>query len=233
LLFWLRHHLTRWRYLGVLLLLAIIFAEGVVNATYPRQKRWDVFANPPAYVKFLQQTEPHSRGFVAAALKANLGSAFGIHELDSLYTFFSSRMYELYVHYTRTMQPVFMREAAVLPPKPVPDAAGVGWVLINSAFTSMREAARARPYAAHYADDFVQIFRRETGRRHFFSSHYEVVEPAQALRQIASLQRGKLLLEERPSLPLAPNAADDPLPEVVSETLSSFEFRFHVPVCCM
>jgi hypothetical protein len=217
------------RYIGAALLMALIFVEGVVNATYPRQKRWDAFAHPPAHVAFLQQTETRSRGFVAAALTANVGSAFGIHELDSLYTFFSSRMQELYVHYTRSTQPIFMREAAVLPPEPVLDAAGIGWLLINKGLTQMLQNARARSHALIYGDDFAQIFRRESGRRFFFSSHYEVVAPDVALGKLASLESGKILLEQEAAFASTANAADDPVPAVVAEKLNGSEFRFRAP----
>jgi hypothetical protein len=220
---------TSWGRVGGWALLALIFAEGVVNATYPRQRRWDVFAHPPQYVSVLQQMQPRSRGFVVSALNANLGSAFGLEELDSLYTFFSLRMHELYMRYARSSEPVFMREAAVLPPEAILDRAGIGWLLIREEMTSFTNAANLRPHSVVYADHGFQIHRRDPTPRYFFSSEYHVTDRATALKLIATAPSREIVLEAMPPFPPAVNGVDDPAPELISAKLNSLDLRIRAP----
>jgi hypothetical protein len=215
--------------LAVALLSGLIFLEGVVNTTYPRQRRWDVFAHPPSYVRTLQNMRPNSRVFVFAALNANLGSAFCISEFDSLYAFVSTRMYELYMRYTNAPKWIFLREAKELPPNSVLDSAGINQLLIRTEFEQLRRAARDRGFFSIYVDDFVEIFLRPSTRRAFFTSDYEVANRVAALELIGSLRPRHVVLEEGSSLLPVANRQDDPDIDIVSSRLNSLSMRVRAP----
>ena len=76
-------------------LVSLLLIEGMVNLHFPRQKRWDVWENPPAYVEYLQQNAGLERVFtIGSALYPNAGSAFKIMQLDSLMMFNAPRTYQ-------------------------------------------------------------------------------------------------------------------------------------------
>jgi len=210
------------------LLLALIFVEGVVNATYPRQRRWDVFAHPPKYVSAVQQLPRPSRLFIAAALNANLASAFGIETLDSLYMFSPPRMYDIYQKYAASASFITMREATLLPPDPVLDRAGISHVLVRQQLPVIFVPTVIRSYPVAYEDDYVCLFRRDAALpRYFFSSEYQVADQAAALDLIGSASSQQIVLESFPPFSSSPNEVDDPLPELISAKLNSLELRIH------
>lgn len=213
---------------GALLALLLVI-EGIVNATYPRQRRWDVFAHPPGYVTALQKMPPGSRGFIAAALNANLQSAFGIDTLDSLYTFVSTRVFELYTRYAVPPPWVFLREATALPPDPVLDRAGISWLLLRHELKDLIFNATSRRHDVVYQDDYVRIYTRGPVPRAFFSSDYVVTNRAAALEAIATAPPRQLVLENAPALPPQPNDTSDPTPLIDSSRLNSMSLHVRAP----
>jgi hypothetical protein len=211
-------------------LLALVFTEGVVNATYPRQNRWDVFANPPGFVRFLAGLPHPARGFQAEVLRANLNSAFGIEQLGSLYTFFSNRIHTLYVTYTGSHERVFMRSASALPPELVLDRAGISWVTVNPHLSALVSSIAERGYPTIYEDDNgFRIFGRDSALRYYFTTEYQVADAARALQLIATTPASVLILEQQPAFPSTPNREDDPQPDVVSARLNTLELYFDAP----
>jgi hypothetical protein len=212
------------------LVVLVIVCEGIVNATYPRQRRWDVFAHPPKYVRILQKLPRLSRLFVGSALNANLGSAFGIHELDSLYSFSPQRMYELYQRYAISAAAISMREATTLPPDPVLDRAGISHVLARQQLPVIFRDAVLRSYPTAYEDDYVRLFRRDKAPpRYSFTTDYVVTDRSSALTAISTAPSGQVILESPPPFPSAPNGPADPVPEVLSARLNSVDLRVRAP----
>lgn len=211
------------------LLLLLIFIEGVTNATYPHQRRWDVFAHPPKYVTAMQQLSRPNRSFIAAALNANLGSAFGVNSLDSLYMFSPPRAYGLYQKYAVSGSFITMREATTLPPEPVLDRAGIDYVLIRQNLPRLFASALSRPYTVRYQDEYVCLFQRKRTPHYFFSSEYLVTDPPSALKLVSIEPSRTVLLESQPPFASVANAADDPEPELVSTKLNSLSLRLQAP----
>lgn len=210
-------------------LLVLIFSEGVVNATYPRQKRFDHFASPPPFVEKVKEIARDSRLFVGATLTANLPSALGLEALDSLYMFVPPRIYELYHTYTETAAVVSMREAATLPPDKVLERAGIGYVLFREQLPVMYGAALRRKYTYAYRDDSVALFQRGPAPRYWFSSDYTVVTSNEALKLSSTAPTNQLLLEVAPPFAPEPNVAGDAQPQLKSRKLNSLSLSVNTP----
>ena len=206
-------------------LVVLITVEGVISATYPRQPQLDVFAHPPQYVSVLQGLPRPFRLFTVAAFNANVGSAFGIDALDSLYMFSPPRIYNVYQQYAVAKTPITMREASRLPPDAVLERAGIGYILSRRSLTQ----SSPRPYPVSYEDELVTLFRRGNAPRYSFTSDYEVTDRPSALRLIASSPPGRAVLEAAPSFASVPNQPDDPAPEVVSSGLNHTVLRLRAP----
>ncbi|HEV2805083.1 MAG TPA: YfhO family protein [Chthoniobacterales bacterium] len=214
---------------ATVMFLSLIFAEGVTNATYPRQKRWDVFAHPPAYVSAVKRLPSPSRLFVAATLTANLGSAVGLETLDSLYMFSPPLVYDVYQKYAEPAAAISMREATLLPPEPVLDRAGIGYVLVRQQLPVIFTPAILRGYPVIYQDDYVRLFRRPNAPRYLFSSDYEVINHAPALERIATAPSDKIILQSNPGFAPSENRPDDPAPQLISAKLNSVDLRISAP----
>src|SRR6185503_5696697 len=142
---------------------------------------------------------------------ANAGSAYELREWDSLMTFNSSRTFELYKRYAAPGAYLFLREAVLLPPDPVLDAANVGLVAIHEARNGAMAEALRRGYRSFFNDGRVSLFVRATEPQFYFTSSFRVVTRKQALVEVSRQRpRRQILLEEDPGLPPAPNAASDP-----------------------
>jgi hypothetical protein len=211
------------------LLLALVAIEGIVNTTYPRQNRWDVFAHPPAYVSVVQGLQNPKRLFISNALIANLGSAFAIDGLDSLYMFSAPRVYALYQKYAAPASPITMRDTRALPPDPVLDKAAVNYLLLRFDVATLLTAAMNRGYATEYDDGYVRLFRRPAAPRYLFSSEYVVTDSSSALELIATTPLEQIVLETTPGFEASPNQFDDPEPQVISAKLNSLAVRLHSP----
>lgn len=215
--------LARW------LLVGLVVIEGITNATYPRQNRWDVFAHPPQYVSFVRGLEEPKRLFIGNALTANLGSAFGIDEFDSLYMFSAPRMYALYEKYAISASIRTMRDATALPPDPVLDKAAVNYLLLRFDVSRLLTAATDRGYTTEYDDGYVRLFRRGNAPRYLFSSEYVVTDPSSALHLIATTPLSQITLETPPGFEASPNQPNDPEPQVISANLNSLAIALHAP----
>lgn len=210
-------------------LLGLVAIEGIVNTTYPRQNRWDVFAHPPAYVSAVQGLPDPKRLFISNALTANLGSAFAIDELDSLYMFSAPRMYALYQRYAAPASPITMRDTMALPPDAVLDKAAVNYLLLRFDVANLLTAATNRGYATEYDDGYVRLFRRGDAPRYLFSSEYVVTNRFSALELIATTPLKQIALETPPGFEASPNQGDDPQPEIISTRLNSLALRLRAP----
>lgn len=210
-------------------LLAFIMVEGVVNATYPRQNRWDVFAHPPRYVSVMQGLQKPARTFVGGALTANLGSAFGIDELDSLYMFSAPRMYALYERYAISSTVVTMRDATAVPPDAVLEKAAINYLLIRHEMPKLFNAAASRGYATAYDDGYVRLFKRGAAPRYLFSSDYVVTGSYRALDLVAESPPQQIILETSPGFEPSPNQANDPEVQLVSAKLNSLTLSLSAP----
>lgn len=196
---------------------ALFLVEGVYHTYYPRQTAWDVWRHPPPYVERLKAEAGDGRVFAVRALAPNSSSAFEIFALDSLMTFNSPRVFELYRRFAAPEAKIFMREAERLPPEGILDRANVEIVaLIQDAERPLRQAL-ARGYQEIYDDGFIRLFRRPSSPRYYFTSLYRVVQTEKALvAAVAARPPSKVVLETAPSFPSQPNLPGDP-PVVVSE----------------
>lgn len=188
----------------------VAVAEGVLSLSFPRQTRFDVWRQPPPHVGALARLAD-GRSFVDFhALPANTNSAFGLFGVDSLMSFNSDRMIDLYRRHFRSFPEHFLREMAQLPAEPVLDRAGVGWLAVRAEFSDWLDEAARRGYTRSYQDEWAAIFRRPSGLRYMVTPSYRVTTPAQALEDVARVSSLEVLLEEAPGFPARPfdHAAD-------------------------
>jgi hypothetical protein len=213
------------------LLLGLVTIEGIVNATYPRQRRWDIFAHPPKYVVVLQHLPRPFRLFVGGALLANLGSAFEIDEFDSLYSFSPPRVYDIYTTYAKpgASSGPLLRMATVLPRDLVLDRAAINYVLVRQNVPAIYRPASRRSYPLFYKDDYVCLFQRRPASRYFFSTEYRLTDQASALKAISTAPAKEIIVESPPPVAASPNTPADPIPEVMSVKLNSLYLRLHSP----
>ena len=194
---------------------AVFVVEALCNTMYPRQHRWDVWRHPVPYVEKLIAASGGGRVFTAGVFLANAGSAFEVFTLDSLMTFNSTRVYQLYRRYVAPDTPFFLREASRLPPEGVLDRADLELLAIAESEGGLIAAAEARGYPTIYRDGYARIFRRAGSPRYFFTSEVELVAGRPALRRLGRLPPGRLtLVEEEPSFSPEPNRPDDPAVEI-------------------
>ncbi|MGH9387230.1 MAG: YfhO family protein [Vicinamibacterales bacterium] len=213
-------------------LLGLVAGEGVRNAAFPRQVRNDVFNRPPAYLRALQARGPLVRVMTLGnAPNANTNSPFAVSQLDSLHTFNSPRVFELYRRYAAPRAYLFLREATQLPPEPVLDAAGIGLIAVRLAFEQLLDEVRARSYTPIFADDYIQIFERPAPSRCFFTSDFRVL-PANGVLDALAFPRPtrRILLEAAPPIVVpALNRHDDPLPQRMTLWRNSLDVSLHAP----
>jgi hypothetical protein len=203
------------------LFFAGIFIEGVTNTTFPRQSRFDPFANLPPYVMAMKQMPDTGRFFTSRVLNPNLGSATGIRQVESLYNFQLTRLWEIYHTYTVPPQQIswhFLRDASELPPEPLLDRMNVGYVALRTGAVvtqKIDDAARTRGYPVAWQDAYARVYWRKTLPRAQFSSSYQVASRADALRLVAAAPADRMILEATPGFQAAANLRDDPQPRIV------------------
>ena len=101
-------------------LVALLLVEGTWNSHFPRQERWEASDHPPPHAEFLQR-EPASDVFYVRELDVReLGVRLRDHPGRFIDDFQSPRMFGLDRHYARGPTPLFLRDAAQVPPEPVP-----------------------------------------------------------------------------------------------------------------
>jgi hypothetical protein len=214
-------------------LMAAVFVEGVINTVYPRQHRFDVFAHLPPYVARMRELPDSGRYFTAKVLDANLGSSAQVRQVDSLYNFHESRVFDLYTAYSRPDTGIsfqFLRDATVLPPDPVLDRMNVAYIAVRAGekVTHAIEAeADARKYAVRFSDEYARIYERPSMPRAFFTSDYRVASRDEALKLAGTEPRDRLILEERPPFASVPNAPSDPAAQFVRNGRNHLAIRIH------
>lgn len=198
----------RWAAAGIIALLAL---EGTLNTFYPRQQRWDVWRHPVPYVQQLIAHRDLGRIFSSGTLPANATSAFELFGLDSLMTFNSGRMFDLYKRYAAPGAYLFLREADRLPPEGVLDAANVGLVALRELRSGLIGEAEKRAYRRLWGDGDTRLFSRPTPPRYFFTSQYRVLPASQALVALADPRPPReVLVETPPPFASSLNRATDP-----------------------
>jgi len=219
----------RRRALASIGIVAVLAAEGVSNTYYPRQRRWDVWDHPTPYVRELVAQRGRGRIFSSGTLNANASSAFEVFALDSLMTFNSPRMFELYRRYAAPGAYLFLREADRLPPEGVLDAANIGLVAVREIRGGVVDAATSRRYGQLWSDGDVRILARPTEPRYYFTSQYRVVAPEEALAAVAGPRARREVLVEGP-LPFAAasNRPEDP-PVATRFTRNRVRLRLRAP----
>ena len=80
-------------------MLVVLGIEGVTNASFPRQRRWNVWGHPPKYIQVITEQGTGGRVQPMPLYPANTPSVFGHSTLDSLTLVTSPRIFELYRRY--------------------------------------------------------------------------------------------------------------------------------------
>ena len=190
------------RRLGLALALGAVAAEGAHYASQPRQNTWDVYRNPPPFVRLLMARREEGRVLSYEGLEANMNSAFEIRTLGSLMAFSPQRAFELYRRHISPLSYLFMHGASLLPDEAVLDAANIRFLVVRTSRPEIVEPARERGYSTEYDDGFTVVLARRTAPRYFVTRRYRV---AQAETALASLGEGReareVLLEEDPGMP--------------------------------
>ncbi|MEO7919481.1 MAG: YfhO family protein, partial [Thermoanaerobaculia bacterium] len=212
-------------------LVVMASAEGVRSNALPRQRRWEVWRNPPQYVARLVDAAAGGREMAIGVFTSNASSAFGVFGLDSMMAFNPSRIYALYHRYASATRSLFLRGATALPPEGVLDRAGVQAVLIANGLPDVVRDAHARGFELKWTDDFVSVFRRPGAPRFFFSSEYSVAPDGNtALELVGQLQNPRLVVVEgalpNPSLP---NQLDDPAVQLIHFRRNSVKVSVTAP----
>jgi Bacterial membrane protein YfhO len=192
-------------------LIAVLIVEGMLNAHFPRPKRWEAWENPPPYVEYLQHNAGLGRVFTMGnALYANAGSAFKIMQLDSLMMFNAPRTYELYLRYAKTSLPLSMRHAEQIPPEPVLDAASISYIVIATDLKEPLADMMARGHERVFDDGLVRIFRRVSLPRYFFTSEFQLTKKRYALAGIGAPHAPReILVESEPPFASRSSVDDD------------------------
>jgi hypothetical protein len=213
--------------IGAFLLLGL---EGAHNTIYPRQSRWDVWHHPPAYIRALADRGPLERIFTTGAPYPNTNGPFEISTFDSLMTFNSPRAFELYRRYWQPEAFLFLRQAVLLPPDGVLDAAGIGTLAIREAHPALMEEAVGRGYESFFRDEYIQLFERQAPERCIFTSDYRVAERSEVLELLPHRSMREILLESPPpSGEPAPNRENDPVPVVSELRRNRYAVELHAP----
>jgi len=185
-------------------LLVLVGIEGVTNAAYPRQRRWNVWEHPPRYVQVITELGTGGRVQPMPLYPANTPSAFGQGTLDSLTLVTSPRIAELYKRYFQSRVDHLLQGTVRLPPERVLDAANIEYVAtMTNQETSLLEA-QERGYAVAFEDELVRLMRRRTSPRYFFTSDYRVMTASAALDALPQVPAATIVLEEHPSFAAMP-----------------------------
>ncbi len=210
-------------------LVAVLAIEGVTNAAYPRQPRWNVWRHPPAYIERIDAAATGGRvqPLGTGIYMPNMQEVFRQPTLDSMTLFTSSRMFELYRRYFMPGVSTFLRFASQLPPEGVLDAANIEFFVVGSSQSILIEKLEQRGYPSLYRDDLLEVMRRPTAPRYFVTSDYTVMPAAAALEALATARPGVVILERAPSF--APSAGPPIIPRVVRFDPNEVEIDVDAP----
>jgi hypothetical protein len=215
------------RMLALTTLVAVLAIEGVTNASFPRQRRWNVWKHPPKYIQVITEQGTGGRVQPMPYYPANAGSVFGHPMLDSLTLVTSPRIFELYRRYFHAGVRNFLQQTDRFPPERVLDAANVEYFPLLTHQRVLLEEARRRGYAAVFESDFVSLMKRASRPRYFFTSDYRVMPPGEALDALPQMSVETVVIERRPSFDPVPGA---PMPvRVVRFELNDVEIAVDAP----
>lgn len=223
-----RRALPRKVAVALALVLAVLAAEGLTNTMYPRQRRWNVWDHPPRYVRLLMERNTGNRVLPMPFFPANTTAVYGLPTLDSLTPFTSVRVHTFYDRYfVRSFN--FQRDTKRLPPERILDAASIEYVVLSAADAANIGDANERGYETLFSDDLIHLARRPATPLYSFTSDYRVVPTRHAaLLALPALPRDAVVLEEQPSVPRGPAAADV-RPRVTHFSLSEVEIAVDTP----
>jgi hypothetical protein len=187
------------RMLALGALVAVLAIEGVTNASYPRQRRWNVWEHPPKYIRVITDQGTGGRVQPMPLYGANTGSVFAHPMLDSLTLVTSPRIFELYKRYFHPRITHFLQQTDRFPPERVLDAANIEYFPLMTHQSALLEEAQQRGYGVAYKDYLVRLIRRHTLPRYFFTSDYRVIAAPASLEALPQIPRGTVVLDRRPS----------------------------------
>jgi hypothetical protein len=174
-------------------------------------------------VTWLQRSVGLQRVMCFAALSPNLGSAFGIHQVESEMTVSSPRLRELYFAATGSKSPLFVTDGVRLPSPAFFARAAVRFLVISDWAPRALEEARQRGYREAFHDGRNSIFEVSGLPRYFFTSSYRIVTAEAAKRSaLGSRALRTLLLEEQPSFTPLPNREPEAEVEVRDYRLNRY-----------
>ena len=192
-------HRPSTRVFALAALLTVLGLEGITNASYPRQRRWNVWEHPPKYIQVITELGTGGRVQPMPFYPANTPSAFGQSTLDSLAVVNSPRIFEFYKRYFYPGVTLFLHRADRLPPERVLDAANIEYFPLMTGQTPLLRQAQERGYRVAFEDALVHLMRRQTLPRYFFTSDYRVMEASAALDALPEVPAGTVVLDQRPS----------------------------------
>lgn len=226
---WVAYRWPRMRTAAVVFVIALLAAEGVRNASYPRPRRGDVWSHPPRYVEVLAERNTGGRVLPLPVYPANTESVFRQPTLDVILSA-STRMYRLYNRYFGPIPDPILREAKQIPPERVLDVANIEYIAIASSDERHIAEAMQRGYEPLYVDALVHLMRRPADPRYSFTSSYQIAKSEDdALAAIETLPRGNVLLETPPSFPSAAGPSADVQPRVTKFSLNDVELVVRTP----
>ncbi len=167
------------RAIGVAMV-ALLAVEGMTNAVFIRQRRWNYWDHPPRYVRALMAHPSYGRLLPFSTLPANMNSPYSIGSTDSLMPFNSSAYTALHHRYFGSPEESLLRECSVLPSEGVLDAFAVDRIAIYSARSPLIAQALERGYSSMYADPAVLVFARRSAPRYFLTRDYALKSRADA-----------------------------------------------------
>lgn len=219
----------KFKHAGVLIL-ALIAAEGITNAVFPRQPAWNYWEHPPQYIRALLSRPSLGHVLPLGFFPADTNSPYSIGSTDSLLTFNSSRYADLHHRYFGSSEYILLRECSVIPTDNVLDAFAVDRLVIMSRMKWLIEDAVSRGYRLIHRDTDVLVFERPSAPRYFLTRDYAVRDRAQAFYEIESRPSGRLLLEKAPGFPSTAEMPAGAAVDVERFGLNSYRLRVNSPV---
>ena len=210
-------------------MVALLAVEGITNASFPRQPRWNYWDHPPQYVRALAARPTLQRVLPLRVLPANTNSPYAIGSVDSLFTFNSERYTELHHRYFGSPDGILARECSLIPADPVLDAFAVDRIVIDSSFTRLHTEGIKRGFIPVYADARVLLLQRPSAPRYFLTRDYAVTSRQDAFYEFPRRPPHRLLLEHAPGFPPDPHFAGGTV-KVERFGLNSYRLRVSSPV---